>query len=143
MSLTKKLINGAANLQHLKLRTHLHHLNITGLDFISDHGYLGDLYSEFDGFFDDVAELVRINGEKIPSDFMNSTILPSVDVEFDNSDKKAVFSDISLCVSLVLETLTDCHKAAIDAKKIGTYTELENIISSLEKTNWKLKSITA
>ena len=53
--LVSKLHSAAANLFALYKRTHIHHINVTGSTFKQDHGFLGDLYEEFNDIFDSMA----------------------------------------------------------------------------------------
>lgn len=143
MTLISNLRSAAANLQQMKLRTHVHHVNIKGKNFVSDHEYLGELYSDFDGYFDTVAELIRINQQQLTMSYLEESMIPTPNTEFDYLDSVKIFKDVLLCVGITLNSLYVAHSSATKENKIGTYTELETIIAALEKTRWKLESITA
>lgn len=135
-NLTDKLIAASANMFELYKKTHVYHINVVGKTFVQDHAFLGDLYEEFNGHFDSISELVRINGITLPYDFESKSVLSSGTAE----DRDSMFSDILLGIHTCIAALTNAHTEAVDAKSIGTFTSIETIIESLEKTVWKVQS---
>lgn len=135
-----KIVNSlqstAANMFALYKQTHVAHINVIGPTFIQDHEFLGELYELFNDSFDSIAELIRINMGNLPADFEEASIIPGV-TEF-NSEKIYKYLDINM--SVVLSSLYASHKIASNLGLIGTFTELENIISSVEKNRWKVRS---
>lgn len=135
--LTEELVKAAGNLFELYKRTHLHHFNVTGKTFKQDHSFLGDLYEEFNDHFDSISELIRIEGELVPTDFQSKAVLPS---NKNSSDHDGIFQDVLMSMQIAIASLTSAHKEAIAANSIGTFTTLETIIESMQKSRWMVQS---
>lgn len=135
--LTNRLHKAAANLFALYKRTHVHHFNVTGPTFKQDHSFLGDLYEEFNDFFDSTSELIRIEGELFDSALEGQSVLPE---DFTTSDRTKIFHDIYVCLDIVLASLKSAHEEAVKVGSIGTFTTLETTIESLMKTHWMVRS---
>lgn len=135
--LTEELAKAAGNLFELYKRTHLHHFNVTGKTFKQDHSFLGDLYEEFNGHFDSVSELIRIEGEFVPVDFQSKAVLPALSTSY---DRVSTFQDVLMSMQIAIASLTSAHKEAADANSIGTFTTLETIIESMQKSRWMVQS---
>lgn len=135
--LTIKLQNATGNLFSLYKRTHIHHINVTGPMFKQDHSFLGDLYEQFNDFFDSTAELIRIEGESLDSNFDSNSVLPE---EFTTNDRTKIFHDVLMSLEIVLSSLRSAHEEAVKVNSIGTFTALETTMESLVKTRWMIKS---
>lgn len=135
--LTVKLQNAAGNLFSLYKRTHVHHINVVGPTFKQDHSFLGELYEQFNDFFDSTAELIRIEGEALDCTFESGSVLPE---EFTTKDRTKIFEDILMCLEIVLSSLRSAHEEAVKVNSIGTFTALETTMESLVKTRWMIKS---
>lgn len=135
--LTSKLIVASANMFDLYKKTHVYHINVVGNTFAQDHAFLGDLYGQFNGHFDSIAELIRIEGEKLPIDFDSSSVL-SIGT---SGDRDAMFRDVLLGIHMCVAALTDAHTEATTQKSIGTYTTLETVIEAMQKSMWMVSSM--
>ncbi|HET8685557.1 MAG TPA: ferritin-like domain-containing protein [Methanosarcina sp.] len=135
--LTEELVKAAGNMFSLYKRTHLHHFNVVGKTFKQDHSFLGELYEQFNDHFDSISELIRIEGQFVPSDFQSKAVLPALSVSY---DRDAIFKDVLMSMQIVIASLNSAHKEAIDENSIGTFTTLETIIESMQKSRWMVQS---
>lgn len=130
------LVSAAANMFDLYKKSHIYHINVTGTTFSQDHAFLGELYAQFSANFDAIAELIRIEGDLLPSDFESSSIIS----RSDQKNRDSMFSDILQSIGIAIASLENAHAEAIKENSIGTFTTLETIIEGMVKSRWMVQS---
>lgn len=133
--LNQDLIKACANMFELYRLTHVAHFNVIDPGFASHHEFLKDLYEKFNGFFDDIGECIRINGETVPTNFSEEHVLPIDGVV---TDPSSIFSHVFQHLAIVIAAVEAAWKSASEEKKLGIQFKLESIIQELYKTQWML-----
>lgn len=133
----KDLVKASANMFELYRLTHVAHFNVIDVGFAAHHSFLKDLYEQFNGFFDDISECIRIDGSLVPTDFDKEHVIPLVDVEY---DPKTIFDMLAKHLAIAIAAVEAAWKSAYEEKKIGIQFKLESIIQELYKTKWMLEA---
>ena len=126
----------------LYLKCHNFHWNVTGPMFMSLHNMFEEQYTELAEAVDQIAERIRILGEKAPGTFREFLALTSV-----NSD-----DDAELSANQMVESLMQGHEQVVrTAKKVlstlegandeGTAGLVGTRIETHEKAAWMLRSL--
>lgn len=133
--LDDSLIKAAANMFELYRLTHVAHFNVNDVGFAAHHEFLKDLYEQFNGFFDDIAECIRISGSIVPTDFNDQNLIPGYVAI---TDPASIFSHVSQHLSIVIAAVESAWQNASSEKRLGIQFKLESIIQELYKTKWML-----
>lgn len=135
--LNNDLIKASANMFELYRLTHVAHFNVIDIGFAAHHSFLKDLYEQFNGFFDEISECIRINGNLVPTDFDKEHVIPLVDVTY---DPESIFDHVHQHLAIVIAAVEAAWKSASEEKKLGIQFKLESIIQELYKTKWMIES---
>lgn len=115
--------------------SHFAHNTIKGPSFFSDHSFLGDLYNQYEGFYDDVIE--RMIGHGMNPDIADITqhaaVLSSkVMIE---GDAASLFNRIIAANKRIYETIREEVVNASD----GTQNLLQGFADELEVVDYKIR----
>lgn len=131
-----------ANLGVAYIKFHNLHWNVIGGQFKPVHEYLEVLYDSISDSLDEVAELLKINGEypvaslKEFLDLSQIEELDSKDVHFQNALEIAL-SDL-LIISKQAKVI---RELAIEDDLFGLVDSMEGIISNIDKEAWFVRSM--
>ena len=142
----KEIADGMATLlaetYTLYLKTHKYHWNVTGPMFQTLHKMFEDHYNDLAVAVDEIAERIRVLGEKAPGSYQEFTKLSAVkgDAGFQVAAKdmiKALLQDHEQ-VARTAKTILPILEGANDE---GTNSLLGDRIEYHEKVAWMLKSL--
>ena len=140
--LLKEMNKQVANLGVAYVKFHNLHWNVIGNQFKPVHVYLEELYDELTAAFDEVAELVRINGE-LPVARMSDFLLISDVKELDSKEihfveaLKIALEDLLLLKDQALVI----RKLAGDEDLFGIVDSMESFVSNIDKQSWFIRTM--
>ncbi|MCR5415831.1 MAG: DNA starvation/stationary phase protection protein [Pseudobutyrivibrio sp.] len=124
------------------IKIHNLHWNVVGPQFKAVHEYLESIYDSYAEVLDDVAELLKINGE-IPAASLKEYLALS-DIE----ELESVSVDVEKAIKITLadtrklrDEALDIRKAADESDDFGTVNLLEDHIANYNKNIWFLDSM--
>jgi len=124
----------------LMLKTHNYHWNVTGPQFHAVHGLFEGQYTELFEAVDEVAERIRMLGEKAPGTFKAYAEVTSIK---DGNEKESM-ADMLKEILADQEKLVATAKAVLEAaQEAGDEVSADLAIqrmASHEKTVWMMKS---
>jgi len=137
-----KLNEYLSNLAVINVKLHNLHWNVQGLEFMAIHTFTEDLYNAFFLQYDDIAELIKIQGKKplaTLKDYLNHASI--------TESQKDNFTPIEV-VKILLEDLNTLRKQAKEIRSIAneeddfnTVSMFEEHLSLLDKNLWFLRSM--
>lgn len=139
MTLSQSLQKSLASTYTLYIKIHSFHWNVTGKRFQELHVFFEEVYTKMWKQTDELAELIRIQGEWAPKNeeqlVKNSPILSEEDIPSDDRMLKILIQDFQTLITVLQETKE--AGSGIDAVE----DKIPSIISGHEKTLWMLRSM--
>ena len=128
-----------SNYYSLYLTTQSYHWNVQGADFITLHNVFEEQYNSLLSDIDEVAEKIRILGEKVPASFSNFQSNTAIKNPNENFNSHDMINDLKDGYKIIISLLDDVLKA---------YTEHDTVLdlavqkkAKAEKTLWILSSL--
>jgi DNA-binding ferritin-like protein len=122
-------------LLQLKFVSHFYHHTINGPNFLQNHEFLGDLYKQYDDWYDDTVE--RSIGLNLTVDFVD--IHTTAVSYFQECTKKEDWVSVLLYLNEYLLSLIEDYVKTNPSQ--GTIQLLGDIANEVEVFNFKLKGI--
>lgn len=140
--IVKKLNISLATYQVFFHKLQKFHWNVIGSDFFDIHELTEELYNNAVGDIDELAERIRVFGQK-PFSSMYIYLQESLikEPEEDKSGEYMVYEIIS-DLQILAETFLDVHENAYKNGDIGTTYMISDMIKKLETYHWKLTAWT-
>ena len=140
----KKLNEYLSNLAVLNAKLHNLHWNVKGIHFMEIHQFTETLYNDFFEKYDEVAELLKMRGEKPLvklSDYVQNASIKELDENDFSSDEviKIIQEDLNTMKNLA----TDIRNTVDKADDFEVVSMFEGHISGYSKNLWFIKSMLA
>lgn len=137
-----KLNQYLSNLAIINVKLHNLHWNVKGMEFMAIHNFTEELYNAYFLQYDDVAELIKIQGQKplaTVADYLeNATIKESKESKFTPIEVvKTLIGDLSI----LKDQAHEIRKIANEEDDFETVAMFEEHISLLDKNLWFLNSM--
>mgnify|MGYP000158485595 FL=1 len=122
------------------LKAHGYHWNVIGSDFPQLHDFFAEIYGEYEGSIDDIAEQIR----QLDS-FSPGTVARMLELSTINEDEKIptaekMIANLLTCNEAILSVTTEAYNMAEEQKAFGLSNYLQDRITALTKLNWKIKA---
>lgn len=124
----------------LYLKTQNYHWNVTGPHFRSLHELFEEQYTDLAAAIDEVAERIRMLGEKAPGSFSAYQALTSIEEGDENVNAEAMVQQLAHDQTVVIGGLKQALKAAQEAEDEVTAGLIADRMSVHEKNAWMLNS---
>lgn len=131
-----------ADIGVLYIKLHNLHWNVVGSQFKAVHEYLESLYDLMADLLDEVAELLKMNGESplaSMKDYLSSATIEEIESK-DIDVKSAVETVLSDFETLKSDAL-EIRKEAEDIDEFAVVNKMEDDIADFTKTIWFVKSM--
>ena len=125
----------------LKFKAHGYHWNVEGDDFPQYHDFFENIYEDFDGAIDTLAELIRRLGEYAPFKLTRFAELTQVQDTDVTSDPDVMSADLYKWIVASIEQLKDTFDIATADREQGVANFLADRIDMEEKWAWQLRSV--
>ena len=125
----------------LKFKAHGYHWNVEGDDFPQYHDFFENIYEDFDGAIDTLAELIRRLGEYAPFKLTRFAELTQVQDTVVTSDPDVMSADLYKWIVASIEQLKDTFDIATADREQGVANFLADRIDMEEKWAWQLRSV--
>lgn len=122
------------------LKAHGYHWNVIGSDFPQLHEFFAEIYGEYEGSVDDIAEHIR----QLDS-FSPGTVARMAELSIISEDEKIptaekMVANLQTCNEALMNVTTEAYEMAESQKKYGLSNYLQGRIEALSKLNWKIKA---
>ena len=122
------------------LKAHGYHWNVIGSDFPQLHDFFAEIYGEYDGSIDDIAEHIR----QLDS-FSPGTVARMAELSIISEDEKIptaekMVANLLSCNEALLKLTTETYEMAEEQKKYGLSNYLQGRIEAITKLDWKIKA---
>ncbi|ABR49594.1 Ferritin, Dps family protein [Alkaliphilus metalliredigens QYMF] len=139
-----KLNEYLSNLAVLNVKLHNMHWNVVGMQFVQVHEFTESMYDDFFAKYDDVAELMKMRGEKPlakMADYLENASIKELDKDKFSSTEvlEIVLADLNKMMALA----TEIRSAADEAGDFGIVAEFEDHIAGYSKNLWFINSMLA
>jgi len=124
----------------LMLKTHNYHWNVTGPQFFAVHALFEKQYTELFGEVDEVAERIRMLGEKAPGTFKEYAALTSIKDGDEKASMVTMLKEILEDQETIIKSAKSLLEAAQKAGDEATADLAIKTIGSHDKTVWMMKS---
>lgn len=124
----------------LYFKTHSFHWNVVGPDFKPLHDFFGQLYTELWNAIDEIAERLRIMGERAPETLKDILAAASMKETGQLPDAEGMIEILAADNRALAETMKGVLKKAMDAGDDVTADLLIQRITVHEKAAWMLES---
>ena len=127
----------------LKYKAHGYHWNVETDDFPQYHEFFGEIYEDYDGAIDPMAEWIRmidINSYapfKL-SRFAQLSIIPETEVSANHED---MAKDLKISNDLMIEKFATAGQIATDAKQFGLANFFGDRQTMHQKWSWQLGAL--
>ena len=119
------------------------HWNVVGADFLMAHQLLEEYYNELFTLNDELAERIRALGFASPGSFKEFLKITNIkEINGKEINCKEALKTVLKDKEIFLKTASKTQEVASKNSDITTEGMMVNIITSLEKQIWMLKSIT-
>lgn len=140
----KKLNEYLSNLAVINVKLHNLHWNVVGKQFVQIHEFTESMYDDAFSKFDDVAELIKIQGGKPLaklSDYLQNASIKELDKDIFTTDEvlEILQDDLRKMKDLAIEI----RKAADEEGDFETVAEFEGHVTGYNKTLWFIRSMMA
>ena len=125
----------------LKFKAHGYHWNVEGDDFPQYHDFFENIYEDFDGAIDTLAELISRLGEYAPFKLTRFAELTQVQDTDVTSDPDVMSADLYKWIVASIEQLKDTFDIATADREQGVANFLADRIDMEEKWAWQLRSV--
>lgn len=122
------------------LKAHGYHWNVIGSDFPQLHDFFAEIYGEYEGSIDDIAEQIRQLDSFSPVTVtrMKELSVISEDEKIPTAEK--MVANLLSCNEALMNVTTEAYEMAETQKKFGLSNYLQGRIEALSKLNWKIKA---
>lgn len=133
-----------SNLAVLNVNFHNLHWNVEGERFVKVHEYIEERYDDFFDQYDEVAELLKMEGQKPLvklTDYLNNATIKELD-----KDKFTCLEAIQVAydsISEMKELATEIRNEADDAGNFSIAGVFEDYVADFSKHLWFMKSMLA
>jgi starvation-inducible DNA-binding protein len=122
------------------LKAHGYHWNVIGSDFPQLHDFFAEIYGEYEGSIDDIAEHIR----QLDS-FSPGTVARMAELSIISEDEKIptaekMVANLLSCNEALLKLTTETYEMAEEQKKYGLSNYLQGRIEAITKLDWKIKA---
>lgn len=140
----KKLNEYLSNLAVINVKLHNLHWNVVGKQFVQIHEFTESMYNDAFGKFDDVAELIKIQGGKPLvklSDYLQNSSIKELDKDIFTTGEvlEIVQDDLRKMKDLAIEI----RNAADEEGDFETVAQFEGYVAGYNKTLWFIRSMMA
>ena len=142
IQIAEKLSQLLAETYSLYLKTHKYHWNVTGPMFQTLHTMFEKHYMDLAEAVDDLAERIRVLGEKAPGSFQEFSQLSQVkDDHQKETSSEQMIANLLKDHELVARRAKEVLALLEEANDEGTASLMGTRIEYHEKTAWMLKSL--
>lgn len=124
----------------LYLKTQNYHWNVTGPRFHMLHEMFEEQYKDLAEAIDEIAERIRILGEKAPGRWSVYSDLTTIQEGDEHATEELMVADLAEDQSKILTTLSNLLEASQEAGDEVTIGMVVDRMSIHEKTAWMLRS---
>ena len=138
----KKMNVYLSNLAVGNVKLHNVHWNVVGSQFVQVHEYTEEIYDDFFEKYDEVAEELKMKGEK-PLVTM-ADYLENATIKEDKSDRFTVREGLELVkkdLELMKELATDIRNQADEAEDFTVVAMMEDHVAGYNKELWFINSM--
>lgn len=131
--MSKKLHELLASMYSLYIKVQNFHWNVSGSDFFELHELFEGQYQNIAQDIDEIAEFIRISGEKVPSglnEFAKNTLIKDSSC---NVPGPEMVAELIEDYSTILRLMTNIHKELSD---IGIQHQISSMHAKYKKTLW-------
>ena len=128
-----------ANTFALYLKAHGYHWNVKGILFPQLHDFFGDLYEEWHGQVDSIAEQIRALNMDAPAGLDVFSSLRTIPDGTATSYQEMLL-DLYQGNAELISTLTEAYDDAEAAREIGLSNFLQDLVDKHKKNAWMLRS---
>jgi starvation-inducible DNA-binding protein len=120
------------------LKAHAYHWNVVGSDFPQLHGFFGDIYEDYHGAVDPLAEHIRQLDAFAPQ-----TLTRMKELSIINEDEKVLSSEkmlanLKVCNQALMTLVEQVYEMAEERKMYGLSNYLQDRITAHSKLNWMI-----
>ncbi|MCC5908853.1 MAG: DNA starvation/stationary phase protection protein [Clostridiaceae bacterium] len=133
----KKLNEYLSNLAVLNVKLHNLHWNVVGMQFVQIHEFTESMYNDVFEKYDDVAELIKIRGEKPlakMADYLQNASIQELDK--DKFSTTEVIQIVKDDLTKMKDLATEIRNAADEADDFGIVAEFEDHVAGYNKNLW-------
>ena len=144
MAHIEKLNVYLSNLAVGNVKLHNVHWNVVGTQFVQVHEYTEAIYDDFFAKYDEVAEALKMKGEK-PLVTMKD-YLDKATIKEDNSDRFTVKESLGILkkdLELMRGLATDIRNTADEAGDFAIVAMMEDHVAGYDKEIWFINSMLA
>lgn len=144
MAHIEKLNVYLSNLAVGNVKLHNVHWNVVGTQFVQVHEYTEAIYDDFFAKYDEVAEALKMKGEK-PLVTMKD-YLDKATIKEDNSDRFTVKESLGILkkdLELMRDLATDIRNTADEAGDFAIVAMMEDHVAGYDKEIWFINSMLA
>jgi starvation-inducible DNA-binding protein len=114
------------------------HWNITGQDFFELHNQFEKMYKRSISETDEIAERIRLFGQKPTSSFIEYLTLSDITEETSEPTSFEMAKIVLKDIRNLLENMEECIETAKETNDNGTEFMLKSFIYNMEKEHWML-----
>ncbi|WP_350344004.1 DNA starvation/stationary phase protection protein [Proteinivorax tanatarense] len=140
----KKLNEYLSNLAVINVKLHNLHWNVVGKQFVQIHEFTESMYDDVFGKFDDVAELIKIQGGKPLaklSDYLQNASIKELDKDIFTTDE--VLDILQDDLRKMKDLATEIRNTADEEGDFETVAEFEEHVAGYSKNLWFIRSMMA
>lgn len=126
----------------LYLKAQNYHWNVTGVLFHQLHEFFGELYENFHGAVDDIAENIRKLDSFVPGSLSKFKELTNIEDEIGYPDYREMLTTLRLDNQTVMNSIKTAQILADKADEIGLSNYLQDRYDIHSKYRWMLTSFT-
>lgn len=140
VSVESALNQQVANFSVMYMKLHNYHWNVNGEHFFTLHAKLEELYDEFAGHMDDLAERVLALGSRPVGTLKQCLEMSSLDEATDNESTADMVKQVAKDFEILCKELREGIEIAEGNADAPTADMLTGIAASLEKHGWMLRA---
>jgi starvation-inducible DNA-binding protein len=140
MSVTEQLNILLANTYALYLKTQNYHWHVKGLHFKSLHGLFEEQYLALAEAVDEIAERIRILGDKAPATFSEFNELKTLSDGSSDYDPSGMLTDLGEDHQKIIEMFNESIELASKNHDEGSVALFSERIAAHEKMRWMLEA---
>jgi starvation-inducible DNA-binding protein len=122
------------------IKAHGYHWNVIGSDFPQLHEFFAEIYGEYEGSVDDIAEHIRQLDAFSPGTVARMAELSIISEDEKIPTAEKMITNLLSCNEALLNVTTETYEMAEAQKKYGLSNYLQGRIEALTKLNWKIKA---
>ncbi len=138
----KKLCKYLANLNVLNVKLHNIHWNVVGPQFTSVHNFTEEAYDTLFGYYDDVAEILKMRGHYPHASLAKYLEATSIkEIESEDIGVEQALKTVSDDFDEMLELAFIIRREADEQGDVTLVSTLEDQIAYYQKNLWFIKSM--